>query len=187
MAMSDGVTDDVLLAGTRHGPDSGSGVGAPGRHFVLTSRGGHLEWSDGRTTRLWQLPEQTDPADAGLPVVTSILRAEVTLWGRGATPESILALTDQTGHGLAVIARGSQDTLASAWPDTAFSALTARSVTLQRVHFDDPVELSAQHPGLINPLVARFLSRRAFRLRNRVLLTLGVLVAIAIASSILAR
>lgn len=125
----------------------------------LVDDGPQVVWHFGDTTTTWTLPDQ--PAQAGVPVLTSIVRAET--WRRGQRgvmiPETYLLLVAADGTPLARLARVSTfdhhlytDTdLERVWPDAVFEPLLARGVQRRTESFAEVADLQRAHPGAVPP------------------------------------
>jgi hypothetical protein len=137
-------------------------VRGPGRLAAvmrLVDEGTRVVWHFGDTTSAWTLPDQ--PRVPGLPVLTSVVRAETWRPGqRGVLiPETYLLLVASDGTPLARLARVStfdhhlySDTdLERIWPDQVFEALVERGVQRRTATFADVAELQLAHPGAVPP------------------------------------
>jgi hypothetical protein len=146
-------------------------VGGPGRlaaRMRVVDDGSQVLWHFGDSTTSWTLPDQ--PPQPGIPVLTSVVRAET--WRRGQRgvmiPETYLLLVAADGVPLARLARVStfdhhlySDTdLERIWPDAVFEPLLERGVQRRTESFTDVAELQLAHPGAVPPSRGVVLSGR---------------------------
>lgn len=118
----------------------------------MTDHGDHVEWTDGKRSATWLLPDQAGNG-AELPVMTTVVLGEVrSPIAPGGIAGYHVRFTDADA---AVLGRirgllGSVDLIAAAvdltLTDEAFAPLTRRGVTVRREPVDGVEEFYRAHP-----------------------------------------
>ncbi len=149
----------VLLRAQVTEADEVSGPGRLATLMRVVDNGSQVLWHFGDTTTSWTLPDQ--PPQPGIPVLTSVVRAET--WRRGQRgvmiPETYLLLVAADGAPLARLARVStfdhhlysDADVERIWPDAVFAPLLERGVQRRTESFTDITELQRAHPGAVPP------------------------------------
>lgn len=142
--------------------------------LVLTDHGDHVEWSDGKQTRSWRLPDQ--PAD-GLPTLAGIVLARFTsAVGVGQGSDRII-FVDPSG---AILAHYSPKRLVAVeiqrkiLPPESYQPLIDRGVSLTREEYVTEKAFYSAHPDASATRGSMSLAR------HPVLWVVGVLVAIIV-------
>ncbi len=134
--------------------------------YLLTDRGDHLEWTDGRQVRRWRLADQPS-ADPSLPVLAGVYRlrsgSAVAPVAKLETVRAIYCDPDGRFLGYASAPRLWLRELAEqCYPAEVFDRLRARGVTVTDERFSTVEQLERAHPGMSSNPVLSFYRRHAF-------------------------